>query len=180
MMAAVGEASCSGFRGARHEGVMDPIERAVRVPQIEIIVRRRASRRVLGIARHWQPALRMYIRPLTTSRAHTVRLLPPRLAGGMGGSVGARSSSLESEGSAGCCGVSVRGPRWSTSAAATRRIRRPRLNQEGSACRAASRIGLARRANALMPDWPEPRCGAQGYEIEAPAMSLDAAKRPPP
>ena len=77
---------------------MDPIERAVPTPQIKIIVQRRAWRQVFRIARHWQPALRMYIRPLTTSRSFTVRLLPPRLAGGICGSTSAHSSSVRSEG----------------------------------------------------------------------------------
>src|SRR4051795_495959 len=39
--------------------------------------------RSLGIAAHWQPVLRMYMRPLATSRRLTVRLLPPRLAAGI-------------------------------------------------------------------------------------------------
>ena len=41
----------------------------------------------LGIARHWQPVLRMYIRPFTTSRTSTFRLRPPRLAGGISGAI---------------------------------------------------------------------------------------------
>src|SRR5271166_5722492 len=52
--------------------------------------------RSLGIARHWQPVLRMYIRPLTTSRRLTVRLLPPGLAGGIKGAISAHSSSARS------------------------------------------------------------------------------------
>ena len=52
----------------------------------------------LGIARHWQPVLKTYIRPLTTSPTSTVRLLPPRLAGGMCGPISAHSSSLRSLG----------------------------------------------------------------------------------
>src|SRR3954452_6833650 len=50
------------------------------------------------MARHWQPVLRMYIRPLTTSRTFTVRLLPPRLAGGMNGATWLHSSSVKSLG----------------------------------------------------------------------------------
>ena len=38
--------------------------------------------RSFGIAPHWQPVLRMYIRPLMISRKLTVRFLPPRLASG--------------------------------------------------------------------------------------------------
>src|SRR3954469_13433083 len=55
--------------------------------------------RSLGIARHWQPVLRMYISPFTTSRTFTVRLLPPRLPGRMSGSTWLQSSSVKSLGS---------------------------------------------------------------------------------
>src|SRR4051812_24345965 len=51
--------------------------------------------RSLGIARHWQPVLRMYISPFTTSRTFTVRLLPPRLPGRMSGSTWLHSSSVK-------------------------------------------------------------------------------------
>src|SRR3954467_2732849 len=54
--------------------------------------------RSLGIARHWQPVLRMYISPFTTSRTFTVRLLPPRLPGRMSGSTWPHSSSVKSLG----------------------------------------------------------------------------------
>src|SRR3954447_1356722 len=54
--------------------------------------------RSLGIARHWQPVLRMYISPFTTSRTFTVRLLPPRLPGRMSGSTWLYSSSVKSLG----------------------------------------------------------------------------------
>src|SRR3954447_9481262 len=54
--------------------------------------------RSLGIARHWQPVLRMYINPFTTSRTFTVRLLPPRLPGRMSGSTWLHSSSVKSLG----------------------------------------------------------------------------------
>src|SRR3954469_22964949 len=54
--------------------------------------------RSLGIARHWQPVLRMYISPFTTSRTFTVRLLPPRLPGRMSGSTWLHSSSVKSLG----------------------------------------------------------------------------------
>src|SRR3954463_5190249 len=54
--------------------------------------------RSLGIARHWQPVLRMYISPFTTSRTFTVRLLPPRLPGRMSGSTWLHSSSVTSLG----------------------------------------------------------------------------------
>jgi hypothetical protein len=50
----------------------------------------------LGIARHWQPVLRMYIRPFITSRRLTDRLLPPGLAGGIKGAISAHSSSVRS------------------------------------------------------------------------------------
>ena len=46
-------------------------ERPVPTPAIEVIVERRARRQVLGTARHWQPVLRTYVRPLTTSRSST-------------------------------------------------------------------------------------------------------------
>src|SRR5215203_3541170 len=54
--------------------------------------------RSLGIARHWQPVLRMYISPFTTSRTFTVRLLPPRLPGRMSGSTWLHSASVKSLG----------------------------------------------------------------------------------
>src|SRR3954451_2014858 len=54
--------------------------------------------RSLGIARHWQPVLRMYISQFTTSRTFTVRLLPPRLPGRMSGSTWLHSSSVKSVG----------------------------------------------------------------------------------
>ena len=52
--------------------------------------------RSFGTARHWQPVLRMYISPLTTSRRLTERLLPPGLAGGINGAISAHSSSVRS------------------------------------------------------------------------------------
>jgi hypothetical protein len=45
-----------------------------------------------GIARHWQPVERTYIRPFTTSRIFTLRLPPPRLAGGINGLTSAHYS----------------------------------------------------------------------------------------
>jgi hypothetical protein len=56
------------------------------------------SGRPFGNAAHWQPVPRMYISPLTTSRTSTVRLLPPRLADGINGSINAHSASLASFG----------------------------------------------------------------------------------
>jgi hypothetical protein len=47
---------------------------------------------------HWQPVLRIYISPFTTSRSTTVRLLPPRLAGGINGPITDHSSSVTSLG----------------------------------------------------------------------------------
>jgi hypothetical protein len=43
--------------------------------------------RSLGSAAHWHPVLRVYISPFTTSRSFTVRLLPPRFAGGIKGPI---------------------------------------------------------------------------------------------
>ena len=54
--------------------------------------------RSLGSAPHWQPVLKIYITPLTTSRTSTERLLPPRLAGGINGPRIAHSSSVTSLG----------------------------------------------------------------------------------
>ena len=45
------------------------------------------------MARHWQPVESTYIKPFTTSRMSTVRLPPPRIAGGISGSISAHSSS---------------------------------------------------------------------------------------
>ena len=50
----------------------------------------------MGIARHWQPVLRIYIRPFITSRRLTDRLLPPGLPGGIKGAISAHSSSARS------------------------------------------------------------------------------------
>jgi len=54
--------------------------------------------RSFGSAAHWQPVLSTYINPLMTSRTSTVRLLPPRLAGGITGATKAHSSSVRSLG----------------------------------------------------------------------------------
>lgn len=40
---------------------METIERTVPALQIEVIVQGRARGRSLGIARHWEPVLRIYI-----------------------------------------------------------------------------------------------------------------------
>ena len=52
--------------------------------------------RSFASARHWHPVLRIYIIPFTTSRISTVRLLPPRLAGGISGPISAHSASVRS------------------------------------------------------------------------------------
>ena len=54
--------------------------------------------RSFGNAAHWHPVERMYIRPLTTSRTSTLRLLPPRLACAISGAISAYSSSVRSLG----------------------------------------------------------------------------------
>src|SRR6266446_5621641 len=54
--------------------------------------------RSFGIARHWQPVERMYIKPFTTSRMITLRLPPPVLPGGISGSTSPHSSSVKSLG----------------------------------------------------------------------------------
>jgi hypothetical protein len=51
-----------------------------------------------GSDAHWQPVPRIYISPLTISRTKTVRLLPPRLAGGISGEMIAHSLSVKSLG----------------------------------------------------------------------------------
>ena len=86
------------FTAFHIERVMNALQRAVPFPLIKIIMQCAARRQVLGIARHWQPVLRIYISPLTTSRTFTVRLLPPRLAGGMIGATCAHSASVKSLG----------------------------------------------------------------------------------
>src|SRR6185436_5041102 len=74
-------------------------ERAVVAPQVEIVVHRAAGGgRSFGIARHWHPVLKTYMIPFITSRSSTWRLLPPRLAGGINGSISAHSSSVRSLG----------------------------------------------------------------------------------
>ena len=96
MMAAVGlasrEASSTTAPGRR---LMDAVERAVPAPQIEIIVHLvERGGKSWHIARHWEMVLKTYIKPLTTSRTFTVRLLPPRFPAGMSGSDSAHSSSV--------------------------------------------------------------------------------------
>jgi hypothetical protein len=66
----------------RVKRIVDAIERAVPAPQIEIIVDPRMRRQVPRNG----PPLRTYIRPSTTARRFTVRLLPPCLADRMSGS----------------------------------------------------------------------------------------------
>ena len=90
------------------ERMMNAIERAVPAPQAEVIVHGASGGRSLGNARHWQPVLSTYITPLTTSRMLTRRLPPPRLAGGISGSICAHSSSVRSSDSAACRGCSGR------------------------------------------------------------------------
>ena len=109
---------------------MDPIERAVPGPQIKVVVQRRARRGLSGSPATKQPALRMYIRPLTTSRKFTVRLLPPRLAGGIRGSISALLVGQVRRIAPVGCGRSERGFPSSTSAAAPQRIGPPPLNHK--------------------------------------------------
>ena len=66
---------------------MKAIQSPVIVPKVKIFEPRAARRQILGNARHWQPVLRMYIRPFTTSRTSTLRLRPPLLAGGISGAL---------------------------------------------------------------------------------------------
>src|SRR3982750_1943211 len=80
------------------ERVVNAPERAVVVPSVEVVGRVLRGGRSLGIAAHWQPVLRIYMRPLTTSRRLTVRLLPPRLAAGINGATSAHSASVKSLG----------------------------------------------------------------------------------
>src|SRR3954466_11494272 len=80
------------------ERVVNAPERAVVVPSVEVVVQGAARRQVLGDRGPWQPVLRMYMRPLATSRRLTVRLLPPRLAAGINGATRAHSSSVKSLG----------------------------------------------------------------------------------
>ncbi len=71
-----------------------------------------------GIARHWQPVLRTYMTPFMTSRTFTSRLRPPRLAGGISGSINCHSSSgVDRLDSATGFGRSAYGFQQSTSAA---------------------------------------------------------------
>ena len=96
-----------GFLAALEvERMMDAIQRAVPVPQAEVIMHGASGRQILGQARHWQPVLRssvrilgrMYITPLITSRIATRRLPPPGLPGGISGSICAHSASVRSLG----------------------------------------------------------------------------------
>ncbi len=77
---------------------MQTAERAVLIPADEVVVQRAARRQILGDRRPLAPVLRIYIKPLTTSRTSTVRLLPLRLAGGITGAASAYSLSVRSLG----------------------------------------------------------------------------------
>ena len=70
--------------------------------------------RSFGTARYWQPVLSTYINPLTTSRRSTVRQRPPRLLGGMQGSITATRHPSRRWDSAACSGHTGRGSRPST------------------------------------------------------------------
>ena len=79
--------------------MMDAIQRAVPVPQAEVIMHGASGRHILGQrAGPWQPVLRMYITPLITARIATRRLPPPGLPGGISGSICAHSASVRSLG----------------------------------------------------------------------------------
>src|SRR3954452_17006290 len=78
--------------------VMDAIQRAVVVPAAEGVVHRAAGRQVLRQRCPLAAVLRIYISPLTISGSTTVRLLPPRLAGGISGAMIAHSASARSLG----------------------------------------------------------------------------------
>ena len=66
-----------------------------RSKQAKIVLR---GGRSLGTARHWQPVLKTYMMPFTTSRTFTDLLRPPCRAGGIRGAINALSSSLKSLG----------------------------------------------------------------------------------
>jgi hypothetical protein len=71
------------FTAFHIQRVMHSLQRAVPAPQAKkypfTVLR---SGRSFGMYRHWQPVLKTYITPLTTSGMLTVRLPPPRLAAG--------------------------------------------------------------------------------------------------
>ena len=97
--------------------VVQPVERAVVAPSGRNSGSPCcAAEGLSGCARHWQPVLRTYISPLTTSRTSTVRLLPPRLARGISGSTRPIPRQSGRSDSAACCGHIGCGSRSSTSA----------------------------------------------------------------
>ena len=89
--------------------------------------------RSFGIAAHWHPVLRIYIRPLTTSRTLTVRLLPPRLANGIMGPQATTPRRSDHSDSVAFGDRSDRGFQWSTSSASCesdrRRVNHNRLSR---------------------------------------------------
>ena len=98
MMAAVGLASCFLAHGTPHKA-RDECDRARRRSSTSRDSRAPCCVGVgLLIARHWHPVLKTYMIPFITSRSSTWRLLPPRLAGGINGSISAHSSSVRSLG----------------------------------------------------------------------------------
>src|SRR5271165_3277984 len=62
-----------GFPALDVERLVDALERAVPTPKVEVIVEGRARRQILRDGAPLAPVLRMYMRPLTTSRTSTWR-----------------------------------------------------------------------------------------------------------
>ena len=105
MMAAVGLASRSPARGTSRRAC-DGCAPACRPSSTGRNSRRPCfvGGKSFGIARHWQPVDRTYISPFTTSRMSTVRLPPPRLAGGINGSTAPIPRRSDRWDIATCCG----------------------------------------------------------------------------
>ncbi len=98
-MAALGLASRPACSRHCTYSAWDALQGAVLLPAGEVVVHGAARGHVLGgVWPHWQRVLRIDIRPLTTSRTSTVRLLPPRLGGGINGATSVYSSSVRSLG----------------------------------------------------------------------------------
>ena len=104
-----------GFLAALEvERMMDAIQRAVPVPQAEVIMHGASGRQILGQRAPLAAGAQNVITPLITSRIATRRLPPPGLPDGISGSICAHSASVRSLDNAVCRGCSAGGCRQST------------------------------------------------------------------
>ena len=96
------------------ERVVDVLQRAVVAPPTKVVIHRAARWQVLRDIAPLASGAQQYITPLTTSRMLARRLPPPRLAGGISGSICCHSRPSDRSDSAACRGCSGGGFRSST------------------------------------------------------------------